>query len=172
MYGVSNLDNEIYFNGGGPKVIGDPSSGEVGPDSIMWICSQTKLITSVSSSPHHIPVSPELLIETCQLAALKLIEQGKITFDTPISDYLPQFCNPIIVDRIDTQETVFRPAETVVTIRHLLTMTSGLFYPAEPASGSLPEGYSSKKMHYSEDPISELFRIITVRSFFLGQFIA
>ena len=50
MYGVTNLDEEIYFHGGGPSVVGDPSSGEVGPDSIMWLCSQTKLITSVSSS--------------------------------------------------------------------------------------------------------------------------
>ena len=50
VYGVSNLDEEIYFQGGGPNVVGDPSSGEVGPDSIMWICSQTKLIASVSSS--------------------------------------------------------------------------------------------------------------------------
>ena len=48
MYGVSNLDEEIYFNGGGPKVVGDASSGEVGPDSVMWLCSQTKLIVSVS----------------------------------------------------------------------------------------------------------------------------
>ena len=50
MYGVSNLDEEIYFHGGGSNVVGDPSSGEVGPDSILWICSQTKLITAVSSS--------------------------------------------------------------------------------------------------------------------------
>ena len=50
MFGVSNLDGEIYFNGGGPNIVGDPSSGEVGPDSIMWICSQTKLITSVNLS--------------------------------------------------------------------------------------------------------------------------
>jgi CubicO group peptidase (beta-lactamase class C family) len=103
------------------------------------------------------------------LAALKLVEQGKITFDTPVSDYLPQFRNPIIVDKTDTQETSFRPAKTVVTIGHLLTMTSGLFYPPEPASGSLPEGYSSKKMHHSEDPISEFFRIIIVRLFFLAN---
>jgi len=137
VYGVSNLDEEIYFNGGGPKVVGDPSSGEVGPDSVMWICSQTKLIAS--------------------LAALKLVDQGKITFDTPVSDYLPQFRNPIIVEKTDTQETNFRPAETVMTLRHLLTMTSGLFYPTE---AGLPRGYSSKTMHHSEDPISEFFRVI------------
>jgi CubicO group peptidase (beta-lactamase class C family) len=99
------------------------------------------------------------------LAALKLVEQGKITFDTPVSDYLPQFRNPIIVEKTDTQETNFRPAETVMTLRHLLTMTSGLFYPTASETG-LPKGYSSKEMHHSEDPISEFFRVITVRSFF------
>ena len=53
VYGVTNLDEEIYFNGGGPNVVGDPLSGELGPESIRWICSQTKLITSVSSSSYH-----------------------------------------------------------------------------------------------------------------------
>jgi len=140
VYGVSNLDEEIYFNGGGPKVVGDPSSGEVGPDSVMWICSQTKLIAS--------------------LAALKLVDQGIITFDTPVSDYLPQFRNPIIVEKTDTQETNFRPAETVMTLRHLLTMTSGLFTHRDPNSGRISESHCSKEMHRSEDPTSEFFRIV------------
>ena len=61
MYGVTNLDEEIYFNGGGPNVVGDPSSGEVGPDSIMWICSQTKLIASVRSSLNLIASFLELI---------------------------------------------------------------------------------------------------------------
>jgi hypothetical protein len=60
VYGVTNLDEEIYFHGGGPNVVGDLSSGEVGPDSIMWICSQTKLIASVSASSRLIASSPEL----------------------------------------------------------------------------------------------------------------
>jgi CubicO group peptidase (beta-lactamase class C family) len=139
VYGVANLDEEIYFHGGGPNVVGDPSSGEVGPDSIMWICSQTKLITS--------------------LAALKLVEQGKITFDTPVADYLPQFRNPIIVDRTDTQKTSFKPAQTVVTLKHLLNFTSGLFYPTG-GDANMAKGCSSKEMHLSEDPTSEFFRII------------
>ena len=61
MFGVTNLDDEIYFHGGGPNVVGDPSSGEVGPDSVMWICSQTKLIASVSSSLRLIASSYELI---------------------------------------------------------------------------------------------------------------
>jgi len=143
--GVSNLDDEIYFHGGGPNVVGDPSGGEVGPDSIMWICSQTKLITS--------------------LAALKLVEQGKITFDTPVADYLPQFRNPVIVDRIDStdpQKTSSKPAKTVVTLKHLLNFTSGLFYPNPiERDHNMTKGCSSKEMHLAEDPTSEFFRIIT-----------
>ena len=49
-------------------------------------------------------------------------------------------------------------------------MSSGLFYPTERAT--LPKGYTSKKIHHSEDPISEFFRIIIVRLFFFSRFIA
>ena len=99
------------------------------------------------------------------MAALILVEQGKISLDTPVADYLPQFRNPIIVDRTDTtdpQKTSFKPAETVVTLKHLLNFTSGLFYPTEP-DGNMTKGCSSKEMHLSDDPTSEFFRIITVR---------
>ena len=47
VLGVSNIEHEIYFQGGGTNVIGDLSSGEVNPDSVFWICSQTKMIVAV-----------------------------------------------------------------------------------------------------------------------------
>jgi hypothetical protein len=47
VLGVSNIEREIYFQGGGTNVIGDLSSGEVNPDSVFWICSQTKMIAAV-----------------------------------------------------------------------------------------------------------------------------
>ena len=103
------------------------------------------------------------------MAALKLVEQGKITFDTPVADYFPEFRNPIIVDRTDTQKTSFKPAETIVTLKHLLNFTSGLFYPTGRETASLSDGYSSKEMHLSKDPISEFFRIVIVSLFFLGN---
>jgi hypothetical protein len=111
------------------------------------------------------------MIESCQLAALKLVEQGKITFDADVGAYFPQFRHPIIVDRTDTQETNFRPTETAVTLRHLLTMTSGLFTHRSPNSGRISEWHCSKEMHLSEDPTSEFFRIVKVRLvLFLGYF--
>ena len=127
----------------------------------MWICSQTKLITSVSSSSHLVVLFSELIIGSCQLAALKLVEQGRITLDTPVADYIPQFRHTVIVDRTDTPKTSFKPAETIVTLKHLLNFTSGLFYPTNP-DRNMTKGCSSKEMHLSEDPTSEFFQIITV----------
>ena len=104
------------------------------------------------------------------MAALKLVEQGKIAFDTPVADYLPQLGLPIIVERTDTQKTSFKPAESVVTVKHLLNFTSGLFYPTDSTGGiTMAKGCSSKEMHLSKDPTSEFFRIITVRLFLFGQ---
>ena len=163
MYGVTNLDEEIYFHGGGPSVVGDPSSGEVGPDSVMWLCSQTKLITSVSLS---LSLSQNWFIWSCQLAALILVEQGKITFDTPVADYFPEFRNPIIVDRTDTQKASFKPAETTVTLKHLLTFTGGLFYPD---TATMKEDTSANEVHLSKDPTSDFFRNIIVRFYSFGR---
>jgi len=86
---------------------------------------------------------------------LKLVEQGKITFDTPVADYFPEFRNPIIVDRTDTQKTSFKPAETIVTLKHLLTFTSGLSYSG---AGTMKGDITSKEKRLYEDPTSEFFR--------------
>ena len=137
----------------------------------MWICSQTKLIASVnSSSSHLISPLPELIVDRFffQLAALKLVEQGKINFDTPVGDYLPEFRNPIIVDNTESQDTSFKPAERIVTLKHLLNFTSGLFYQRISNSLGLNTTYISKDIHRSDDPASEFFRVLTVRSFFFG----
>ena len=109
-------------------------------------------------------------IGSCQLAALKLVEQGKITFDSPVGDYLPDFRNPIVLDSIDTQKPSFKPAETVVTLKHLLTFTSGVFTIRNPDSGRISEGHCSKELHRSKDPTSEFFRIVKVRSLFGGGY--
>ncbi|KDR77244.1 hypothetical protein GALMADRAFT_246540 [Galerina marginata CBS 339.88] len=139
--GISNIDEEIYFDGGGSNIVDDPTSGEINPDSVFWICSQTKLIA--------------------HLAALKLIDQGKITTETPVGDYLPKFRNPVVVDRTSTPKTTFRPARTVVAVKHLLNFSSGLFYPVVPGNlDGLNEGYYSKEMHAAADPVSAFFRII------------
>ena len=61
---------------------------------------------------------------TC--AVMQLVEQGKIRLDDPVSDYLPDYAHLTVKDG----DTV-RPAKTVMTVRHLMSMQSGLNYDRE-----------------------------------------
>ena len=48
IYGVTNLEEEIYFKASGNLDFHDPTSPPLTPDTILWICSMTKLTTAVS----------------------------------------------------------------------------------------------------------------------------
>ncbi len=61
---------------------------------------------------------------TC--AAMQLIEQGKMNLDDPVGTYLPSYAHLMVKD-VDT----VRPAKTVMTVRHLMSMQSGLNYDTE-----------------------------------------
>ncbi len=68
-------------------------------------------------------------ITTC-VAAMRLVEEGKLGLDDPVSRYLPAYAN-LTVKQKDGSVT---PAQNVMTIRQLFTMTGGLNYnlKAEP----------------------------------------
>jgi methyl acetate hydrolase len=64
-------------------------------------------------------------------AALQLVEQGRFAIEDPVEKYLPQFSKVPVVESFDaaTGNYKLRPAARAVTVRHLLTHTSGLGYP-------------------------------------------
>lgn len=80
-------------------------------DAIFRIASQTKAITSIG--------------------AMILFEEGKFLLDDPVSKYLPAFKNPKVLDKFNEKDTTFTtvPARREITIRQLLTHTSGIGYP-------------------------------------------
>ncbi|OQP68085.1 serine hydrolase domain-containing protein [Niastella populi] len=79
-------------------------------DGIFRIASQTKAITSV--------------------AVMMLFEEGKFMLDDPISNFIPEFKNPKVLDKYNKADTTYTtvPAKREITIRDLLTHTSGLGY--------------------------------------------
>jgi CubicO group peptidase (beta-lactamase class C family) len=79
-------------------------------DAIFRIMSQTKAITSVG--------------------IMILYEQGKLLLDEPISDFIPEFKNPVVLDKFNDADTTYTtvPAKREITFRDLLTHTSGLDY--------------------------------------------
>ena len=80
------------------------------PDAIFRIMSQTKAITSA--------------------AIMILYEQGKFTLDQRISDFIPEFRRPVVLDKFNDADTTYTtvPAKREITFRDLLTHTSGLDY--------------------------------------------
>lgn len=62
------------------------------------------------------------------IAAMLLVDQGKLRLDQPIADLLPAFANMQVQVTPDGSLTETRPAKTAITLRHLLTHTAGLGY--------------------------------------------
>jgi CubicO group peptidase (beta-lactamase class C family) len=79
--------------------------GPMGEDAIMRIQSMTKAITSV--------------------AALRLVEAGRLELDQPLVDWLPELADRQVLrgPTAELDDTV--PARRAITLRHLLTNTSG-----------------------------------------------
>lgn len=80
-------------------------------DAIFNLASMTKAVTSV--------------------ALLQLLEQNKIGLDDEAGKYLPELATVQVFESFDpaTGDYTLRPPKTPITIRHLLTHTSGLGYP-------------------------------------------
>lgn len=63
-------------------------------------------------------------------AVMMLVEEGKLGLDDPIADYVPAFADKEVIDTFDSEDATYttRPARREVTIRHLLSHSSGLAY--------------------------------------------
>ena len=61
-------------------------------------------------------------------AAMILIEQGKMDFDTPVQDVLPEFAEIGVLEGWDGDKPKMRAPKVKATARHLATHTSGLEY--------------------------------------------
>lgn len=105
---------------------------ELKTDDIFRIASQTKAITST--------------------AVMMLWEEGLFQLDDLISEYLPVFGEAQILDTFNAEDTTYTtvPAESQITIRHLLTHTSGIGY-------GVIDGDERFKMIYEKAGVTDLF---------------
>lgn len=70
------------------------------------------------------------------MAAMLLISQGKLKLDQPVADFIPEFANMRVIP--NPEKTESRPAESLITIRHLVTHTSGIL---NDTVGTIAEAY-------------------------------
>jgi len=62
------------------------------------------------------------------LAAMMMIDRGKATLDTAVVDVLPEFNKLLVLESMGPDGPVYRAPRRPVTLRHLLTHTSGVVY--------------------------------------------
>jgi CubicO group peptidase (beta-lactamase class C family) len=85
-------------------------------DAIFRIASQTKALTST--------------------AVMMLVEEGTIALGDPVSRFIPAFAHTTVASRADSGRTVV-PARRAITIKDLLTHTSGISYGTDAFVASL-----------------------------------
>ena len=100
--------NEVIYQGAfGKRDLSkdDPMTA----DSVFWIASMTKAITSAG--------------------AMQFVEQGKLSLDEPIGKLLPDLASPQVLEGFDAKgEPKLRAATKPITLRHLMTHTAGFAY--------------------------------------------
>lgn len=74
------------------------------PNDIYWIYSATKVLTCI--------------------AALRLIEEGKLSLSDPVSKFIPEFAHPMIKHK----DGSLTEAKNILIVEHLFTMTGGMTY--------------------------------------------
>lgn len=100
-------DGEIVSAAAGVRDAGTQAA--MRPDTVVWIASMTKAITAT--------------------AAMKLVQDGRLALDAPIANVLPALADVKVLDGFAADGSpILRPAARPITLRHLLTHTSGFVY--------------------------------------------
>jgi CubicO group peptidase (beta-lactamase class C family) len=99
---------EAGFSAGyGLRCLGRPEP--MAPDTVVWIASMTKAVTAT--------------------AAMRMVEAGRLSLDAPASEVLPALgAVQVLAGFNEAGQPVTRAPRRAVTLRHLLTHTSGFAY--------------------------------------------
>jgi CubicO group peptidase (beta-lactamase class C family) len=104
---AATRDGPIFEGGYGKRAL--PSGEPMTADTVVWIASMTKAITCA--------------------CAMQQVERGKLSLDAPIKTILPELAKPMVLEGFDADgNPKTRPVRRDITLRHLLTHTSGCSY--------------------------------------------
>lgn len=90
----------------------------ISEDDVFWVASMTKMFTGAS--------------------IMMLVDEGKVSLDDPVAKFIPQLGKWMVVEEKDASHVLLKPPAQPVTVRHILSHTSGLAGSSElqQATGS------------------------------------
>jgi len=104
---AADAAGELYRGAFGRRALDAPAP--MTADSLFWIASMTKAVTSVM--------------------AMQLVEEGRLALDAPLGGLLPGLAEPQVLEGFDAAgRPRLRPARRPITLRLLLTHTAGFSY--------------------------------------------
>ena len=130
---VGNEKGIVYQKAFGIK---NPLTNEkYNTDDIFRIASMTKAITSI--------------------AILKLWEDGRINLDDPIEKYITEFKDTEILENFNEKDSSYtsKPSTKKITIRQLLTHTSGIGYDFIDSNPSIKAIFHKKKQSFMKNGV-------------------
>jgi methyl acetate hydrolase len=105
---ATNDRDVVYAGAFGLRALGQPAA-PMTLDTVFRIASMTKLVTVI--------------------AAMQLVEQGRLALDEPIGERVPELRDVLVLDGFDAEGNPrLRPPRSSITLRQLLTHTSGHAY--------------------------------------------
>ncbi|MGW9159267.1 serine hydrolase domain-containing protein [Microbacterium sp. NPDC055665] len=108
------------------------ATGDLPPDAIVRIQSMTKPILAV--------------------AALRLVQEGRLGLDDPVERWMPELVDRRVLRAPDATLDDVEPAATPITVRHLLTNTSG--YGVQVAPTPLAEAMIANRTAAGQEPVA------------------
>jgi CubicO group peptidase (beta-lactamase class C family) len=78
----------------------------ISEDNVFWIASMSKMFVGAS--------------------IMMLVDEGKVSLDDPVTKFIPQLSKWMVVEEKDSSHVLLKPLVRPVTVRHVLSHTSGL----------------------------------------------
>ena len=78
----------------------------VGENNVFWVASMSKMFVGAS--------------------IMMLVDEGKVSLDDPVTRFIPQLSKWMVVEEKDSDHVLLKPLVRPVTVRHILSHTSGL----------------------------------------------
>lgn len=120
---IANREGKVLYK----NLMGDAdveAKKPISENNVFWVASMTKMFAGAS--------------------IMMLVDEGKVRLDDPVMKFIPQLSKWMVVEEKDTNHVLHKPLVRPVTIRHLLSHTSGLVGLSELQQAIGADGTSLK----------------------------